>query len=84
MEINIDLVVIKMGAEQNGKDAKNAVPPKNVPPKQKSVPNTFLRTMFCWMLPIFYFGNKRDLEDDDLRPPKNMYKSKLLGDALER
>ncbi|XP_021200213.3 ATP-binding cassette sub-family C member 4 [Helicoverpa armigera] len=70
------------------KDAKNGtgekIPPPPPPPKQKDVPNTFLRTLFCWMLPIFYFGNKRDLEQHDLPPPKNMYSSKVVGDRLER
>uniref|UniRef100_A0A2H1WBZ3 SFRICE_041714 n=1 Tax=Spodoptera frugiperda TaxID=7108 RepID=A0A2H1WBZ3_SPOFR len=62
-------------------DSKSKPPP---PPKPKSVPNVFKRTLFCWMLPIFYFGNRRDLEESDLPPPKNMYQSKMLGDKLER
>ena len=66
------------------KNADDATPPKKVPPKQKTLPNTFLRTFFCWMLPIFYYGNKRDLEEDDLSPPKSMYQSKKVGDILER
>lgn len=70
----------KEAQNANAKDA----PPKNVPPKQKSVPNTFMRTLFCWMLPIFYHGNRRDLEEDDLPPPRNVYQSKVLGDILER
>lgn len=72
-----------MGTEKEAQNAKDA-PPKKVPPKPKSVPNTFMRTLLCWMLPIFYYGNKRDLEEEDLPPPKNIYQSKVLGDILER
>ncbi|KAJ8734777.1 hypothetical protein PYW08_014027 [Mythimna loreyi] len=73
-----------MGSEKETKDSKNAAPPKKVPREPKSVPNVFLRTFLCWMIPIFYFGNKRDLEEEDLSPPKSMYRSKALGDVLER
>ncbi|KAH9634025.1 hypothetical protein HF086_001227 [Spodoptera exigua] len=66
------------------KENKNDSKSKPPPPQPKSVPNVFKRTLFCWMLPIFYFGNRRDLEESDLPPPKNMYQSKMLGDKLER
>nr|AUO38741.1 ABCC3 protein [Spodoptera frugiperda] len=70
-----------MDTKKENKNDSKAKPP---PPKPKSVPNVFKRTLFCWMLPIFYFGNRRDLEESDLPPPKNMYQSKMLGDKLER
>nr|WBG67118.1 ABCC3 protein [Mythimna separata] len=76
-----------MGAEKDtkgSKDSKNAAPPKSAPQKQKDVPNVFLRTFLCWMIPIFYYGNTRDMEEEDLSPPKNVYRSKALGDKLER
>lgn len=72
-----------MGTEKE-KNGGNVPPPKNVPPKEKTVPNTLLRTFFCWMLPIFYYGNTRDLEEYDLPPPKSKYQSKKVGDILER
>ncbi|XP_022822572.1 multidrug resistance-associated protein 4-like [Spodoptera litura] len=70
-----------MDAKKGNKNDSKSNPPRTEP---KSVPNVFKRTLFCWMLPIFYFGNRRDLEESDLPPPKNMYQSKMLGDKLER
>nr|AKC34056.1 ABCC3 protein [Spodoptera litura] len=70
-----------MDAKKGKKNDSKSNPPRTEP---KSVPNVFKRTLFCWMLPIFYFGNRRDLEESDLPPPKNMYQSKMLGDKLER
>ncbi|CAB3260009.1 unnamed protein product [Arctia plantaginis] len=52
-------------------------------PKQKGVPNVFARSLFCWMLPVFWNGNKRDLEEYDLRPTKAIYDSQVVGEKLE-
>ncbi|KAJ2946420.1 hypothetical protein O0L34_g12459 [Tuta absoluta] len=53
-------------------------------PSEKSVPNWFSRVSFCWMFPIFYWGNKRDLDEFDLQPAKKIFNSKETGDELER
>lgn len=55
-----------------------------IPPTEKKPPGALQRYFFCWMLPIFYFGYKRDLEEYDLARAKHMYDSKILGDKLER
>ncbi|XP_028160238.1 probable multidrug resistance-associated protein lethal(2)03659 [Ostrinia furnacalis] len=58
--------------------------PKYESPLQKTVPNFFSRFLFCWMIPIYYNGTKRDLEEYDLVPAKRQYDSKRVGDVLER
>ena len=56
----------------------------NIKPTDKEVPNLLSRLWFCWTFPLFYNGNKRDLEEHDLVPPKRIYESKTVGDNLER
>ncbi|XP_075985107.1 ATP-binding cassette sub-family C member 4-like [Anticarsia gemmatalis] len=70
-----------MGTKNETDRAKDA---PQAPKKQKGVPNAFSRAFFCWMLPIFWSGNRRDLEEYDLRPPKRAYDSGLVGLKLER
>ncbi|XP_059049067.1 ATP-binding cassette sub-family C member 4-like [Achroia grisella] len=50
----------------------------------KARPGALSRFFFCWMLPLFYYGNRRDLEEDDLVKAKEIYNSKRVGDELER
>lgn len=54
------------------------------PPSEKSPPGIFSRFLFCWMWPMFYYGNRRDLDENDLVPPKRKYDSKPVGDLLEK
>lgn len=65
--------------KKNEDNTKDRTPP----PRQKGVPNLFSRSFFCWMLPVFWNGNKRDLEEYDLRPTKSTYNSQLVGEQLE-
>ncbi|CAG9783024.1 unnamed protein product [Diatraea saccharalis] len=53
-------------------------------PLQKDVPGIISRFFFCWMMPLYYNGIKRDLEEFDLVPAKHQYDSKVVGDLLER
>ncbi|KAL4709197.1 hypothetical protein ACJJTC_008125 [Scirpophaga incertulas] len=68
--------------QTNGDMTKNNLKKKSL--MEKDVPNLFSRFLFCWMMPMFYNGMKRDLEEHDLVPAKNAYGSKLAGDILER
>lgn len=54
------------------------------PPPMKEIPGFLSRAFFCWMFPLFYYGNQRDLEEYDLVPAKKKYHSKEAGDKLER
>lgn len=57
---------------------------KDAAPVRKDVPNRLSRSLFCWMLPLFWNGNRRDLEEYDLRPTTHNYDSKVVGEKLER
>ncbi|XP_063913516.1 probable multidrug resistance-associated protein lethal(2)03659 [Zophobas morio] len=51
-------------------------------PKQRA---SFLSNIFfCWALPLFVKGFKKDLVEDDLWGTLKAHESKLLGDRLER
>ncbi|CAG9575807.1 unnamed protein product [Danaus chrysippus] len=52
--------------------------------KKKTPPGIVSRLLFFWTFSLFYNGNRRDLEDDDLVPAKSIYDSKTVGDKLER
>ncbi|CAG9107766.1 unnamed protein product [Plutella xylostella] len=57
---------------------------EDVLPPQKQSPGLFSRLFLCWMFPLFYHGNQRDLEEVDLVPSRPCYDSKLVGDQLEQ
>lgn len=63
--------------ENNNKDTRKM-------PHMKQPPGVLSRSFFCWMFPLFYNGNYRDLEEYDLVPARHAYDSKLVGDKLER
>lgn len=50
----------------------------------KSPPGLFSRLFYFWTFPLFYYGNRRDLEEYDLVRAKKIYESKRLGDKLEK
>ncbi|XP_044268715.1 probable multidrug resistance-associated protein lethal(2)03659 [Tribolium madens] len=54
---------------------------QSIHPKQKAgfLSNVF----FCWALPLFVKGFKKDLTEDDLYGPLKAHDSKRLGDLLE-
>lgn len=52
--------------------------------KSKSPPGLISRLLYIWTFPLFYNGNRRDLEDEDLVPTNKKYNSKIVGDDLER
>lgn len=72
------------GTKSQGRTSKNKDKNEKKMPSEKNVPSLLSRLWFCWMFPMFYNGNKRDLEEHDLMPAKRMYESKLSGDKLER
>ena len=65
--------------DKNEKNQKN-----NNQPQKKTVPGLISRLLYIWTVPLFYYGNRRDLEEDDLIPTKPTYNSKNVGDDLER
>ncbi|XP_026324225.1 multidrug resistance-associated protein 4-like [Hyposmocoma kahamanoa] len=73
-----------MGTESEGNKSKNGINNKKKMPSEKKLPSLLSRLWFCWMFPMFYNGNKRDLEEYDLMPTKRIYDSKFSGDKLER
>ncbi|KAJ3652255.1 hypothetical protein Zmor_018236 [Zophobas morio] len=50
-------------------------------PKEKA--NYLSHWFFCWELPFFYKGYKKQITEEDLYGPLKDHKSKLLGDKLE-
>lgn len=52
--------------------------------KKRNQPNILSRIFLCWVLPVIYKGNIRDVEESDLINPPKKYDSDLLGDRFER
>ncbi|CAH0722570.1 unnamed protein product, partial [Brenthis ino] len=52
--------------------------------KKRNKPNIISKIFICWVCPIFYKGNKRDVEETDLIVPTKQYDSEKLGDKFER
>lgn len=52
--------------------------------KKRSNPNILSKLFMCWICPVLYKGNKRDVEEDDLIIPNKQYDSDTLGGKLER
>lgn len=73
-----------MGTKSQDNTSENNVKNNKKMPSEKKVPSLLSRLWFCWMFPMFYNGNKRDLDEYDLMPTKSIYDSKLSGDKLER
>ncbi|XP_063925187.1 probable multidrug resistance-associated protein lethal(2)03659 isoform X2 [Zophobas morio] len=51
-------------------------------PREKA--NYLSHWFFCWQLPFFYKGYKKQITEEDLYGPLKDHKSKLLGDKLEK
>lgn len=65
----------------------NEHPPKKKMEEKVSIqdpPGLVARLGFFWMIPAFFNGNRRDLEEYDLIAAKSIYDSKITGDKLER
>lgn len=67
---------MKENPKQNDKSEENV--------KKRSKPNIFSRIFICWVCPVLYHGNKRDVEESDLIVPNKQYDSDRLGEKLER
>ncbi|KPJ13568.1 ABC transporter C family member 12 [Papilio machaon] len=52
--------------------------------KKRNKPNILSRIFLCWVLPVLYKGNVRDVEESDLINPPKKYDSEILGDRFER
>lgn len=61
---------------------QNSKPNVNI--KNRSKPNIFSRIFICWVCPVLFYGNKRDVEESDLIVPSKQYDSDRLGEKLER
>ncbi|XP_044268134.1 probable multidrug resistance-associated protein lethal(2)03659 [Tribolium madens] len=55
---------------------------KKIHPHKKA--NIISKLFFCWALPLFVKGFKKDLTEDDLYGTLKAHKSNLLGDKLEK
>ncbi|XP_041973788.1 ATP-binding cassette sub-family C member 4-like [Aricia agestis] len=51
--------------------------------RQRTDSNIFARFFICWVCPVLYTGNKRDVEEEDLVVPSRRYDSDRLGEKLE-
>ncbi|XP_053601473.1 ATP-binding cassette sub-family C member 4-like [Plodia interpunctella] len=67
----------KASSDSSGKE-------NNKMSSEKSAPGLISRFFFCWTFPLFYNGNRRDLEEYDLVRPRKIYDSKSVGDKLEQ
>ncbi|GBP41934.1 Probable multidrug resistance-associated protein lethal(2)03659 [Eumeta japonica] len=71
----------------NGKGTDATMDPKgNSLPKEKKKkkpPGFIARLFHAWLWPLFYKGNKRDLNEEDLYPPRKIYLSEKVGERLE-
>lgn len=52
--------------------------------KKRNKPNFISRIFICWVCPVLFKGNKRDVEENDLIIPTKHYDSEKLGEKLER
>ncbi|XP_047534615.1 uncharacterized protein LOC125069235 [Vanessa atalanta] len=52
--------------------------------KKRNKPNIVSRLFICWICPVLFKGNKRDIEENDLIIPSKQYDSDRLGGRLER
>lgn len=52
--------------------------------KKRNNPNIISRLFLCWVLPVVYRGNIRDVEESDLIIPTKKYDSNRLGENFER
>lgn len=69
--------------EQNGSTFTRKIDENDIHTKKYN-PNFLSRLFICWMCPVFYRGNKRDLEEEDLISPSSKYNSEVIGEKLER
>ncbi|KAJ3634109.1 hypothetical protein MTP99_011017 [Tenebrio molitor] len=54
---------------------------ERIHPQQRA--NLLSKLFFCWALPLFVKGFKKDLTEDDLYGPLKSHESRRLGDKLE-
>ena len=52
--------------------------------KKRNKPNLISRIFICWVCPVLFKGNKRDVEENDLIVPTKQYDSEKLGEKFER
>ncbi|XP_046974021.1 uncharacterized protein LOC124540463 [Vanessa cardui] len=52
--------------------------------KKRNKPNIISRLFICWICPVLFKGNKRDIQENDLIIPSKQYDSDRLGGKLER
>lgn len=65
----------------DGMEHKIDVSDKN---EKRSKPNVISRLLLCWVCPVLYNGNQRDVEEADLIIPNKPYDSDRLGEKLQR
>lgn len=68
----------------NGSTFSRSADDGNTPHQQEFKANFLSQIFICWMCPVFFKGNKRDLEEEDLIAPPKQYYSEVLGEKLER
>lgn len=52
--------------------------------KKRNNPNIISRLFFCWMCPVLFNGNRRDVEEEDLVVPSKKYDSDRQGALFEK
>ncbi|XP_045761292.1 uncharacterized protein LOC123864713 [Maniola jurtina] len=52
--------------------------------KKRNKPNVISKLFICWVCPVLFKGNKRDVEEDDLIVPNKPYDSDRLGEKIQR
>ncbi|XP_056643788.1 probable multidrug resistance-associated protein lethal(2)03659 isoform X1 [Diorhabda sublineata] len=63
-------------------EVKSNIPLKKTSPRDRA--NVMSTLFFCWLLPYFVKGYKRELTEDDMYQNRKQHESSALGDNLER
>lgn len=65
-------------------DNLNKIPKDGATEKKRSKPNIISQIFICWVCPVLFKGNRRDVEEDDLIIPGKKYDSVRQGTLFER
>lgn len=52
--------------------------------RKRTKPNIISKLFFCWMCPVLFNGNRRDVEEEDLVVPSKKFDSDRQGDLFEK
>ncbi|XP_056642945.1 probable multidrug resistance-associated protein lethal(2)03659 [Diorhabda sublineata] len=63
-------------------EIRSSLPPKKTSPRDRA--NIISVLFFCWLLPYFVKGYKRELTEDDMYRNRKQHESSALGDDIEK